>query len=174
MIGRNKLIMRWLAHRGGALDFRDHALAQPRPALSDRGCARRRPGHDPGRGHARPRQPLGVSVRRTAARRAHRDGQVHRQRPAGSRDRAEIVLEGHLRSAPEIARAATRRTRRRGRHRTMSWRSKARSATTPATTTNATGSRCSPSIASRCDVTRSITRPTPASRRTSRPSSALH
>ena len=26
MIARNKLIMRWLAHRGGALDFRDHAL----------------------------------------------------------------------------------------------------------------------------------------------------
>jgi len=28
-IARNKLIMRWLAHRGGALDFRDHALAYP-------------------------------------------------------------------------------------------------------------------------------------------------
>ncbi|MGE4338139.1 MAG: 4-hydroxy-3-polyprenylbenzoate decarboxylase [Pigmentiphaga sp.] len=28
-IGRNKLIMRWLAQRGGALDFRDHALANP-------------------------------------------------------------------------------------------------------------------------------------------------
>jgi 4-hydroxy-3-polyprenylbenzoate decarboxylase len=24
VIGRNKVIMRWLAHRGGALDFRDH------------------------------------------------------------------------------------------------------------------------------------------------------
>jgi 4-hydroxy-3-polyprenylbenzoate decarboxylase len=29
VIGRNKLIMRWLAHRGGALDFRDHQLANP-------------------------------------------------------------------------------------------------------------------------------------------------
>jgi len=29
VIGRNKLIMRWLSHRGGALDFRDHALAHP-------------------------------------------------------------------------------------------------------------------------------------------------
>jgi len=29
IIGRNKLIMRWLSHRGGALDFRDHALATP-------------------------------------------------------------------------------------------------------------------------------------------------
>src|SRR5690625_4031205 len=28
-IGRNKLIMRWLAHRGGALDFWDHALTHP-------------------------------------------------------------------------------------------------------------------------------------------------
>lgn len=30
VIGRNKLIMRWLAQRGGALDYRDHCLAQPR------------------------------------------------------------------------------------------------------------------------------------------------
>jgi 4-hydroxy-3-polyprenylbenzoate decarboxylase len=30
VIGRNKLIMRWLAHRGGALDYRDHVLAHPR------------------------------------------------------------------------------------------------------------------------------------------------
>jgi 4-hydroxy-3-polyprenylbenzoate decarboxylase len=29
VIGRNKVIMRWLAQRGGALDFRDHALAHP-------------------------------------------------------------------------------------------------------------------------------------------------
>jgi 4-hydroxy-3-polyprenylbenzoate decarboxylase len=27
VIARNKVILRWLAHRGGALDFRDHALA---------------------------------------------------------------------------------------------------------------------------------------------------
>jgi len=33
VIGRNKLIMRWLAHRGGALDFRDHALAKPGEAF---------------------------------------------------------------------------------------------------------------------------------------------
>ncbi len=29
VIGRNKVIMRWLAHRGGALDFREHAHAHP-------------------------------------------------------------------------------------------------------------------------------------------------
>ena len=30
VIARNKVIMRWLAHRGGALDYRDHCLARPR------------------------------------------------------------------------------------------------------------------------------------------------
>ena len=29
VIARDKVIMRWLAHRGGALDFREHALAHP-------------------------------------------------------------------------------------------------------------------------------------------------
>jgi len=29
VLGRNQLIMRWLAHRGGALDFRDHCAANP-------------------------------------------------------------------------------------------------------------------------------------------------
>ena len=29
VIGHNKVIMRWLAHRGGALDFRDYCLANP-------------------------------------------------------------------------------------------------------------------------------------------------
>ena len=29
VIGPNRTIMRWLAHRGGALDFRDHAAAHP-------------------------------------------------------------------------------------------------------------------------------------------------
>ena len=29
VIGPNRVIMRWLAHRGGALDFRDHRLAHP-------------------------------------------------------------------------------------------------------------------------------------------------
>jgi 4-hydroxy-3-polyprenylbenzoate decarboxylase len=29
VIRRNKLIMRWLTHRGGALDFREHTLASP-------------------------------------------------------------------------------------------------------------------------------------------------
>jgi len=33
VIGKNKLIMRWLAHRGGALDFREHQLAHPGEAF---------------------------------------------------------------------------------------------------------------------------------------------
>ena len=31
VIGRDRVIMRWLAHRGGALDFRDHAAASKEP-----------------------------------------------------------------------------------------------------------------------------------------------
>src|SRR4030095_13640816 len=31
VIGRNRVIMRWLAHRGGALDFRDHTLVSKEP-----------------------------------------------------------------------------------------------------------------------------------------------
>jgi 4-hydroxy-3-polyprenylbenzoate decarboxylase len=29
VLGPNKLVMRWLSHRGGALDFRDHRLSRP-------------------------------------------------------------------------------------------------------------------------------------------------
>jgi 4-hydroxy-3-polyprenylbenzoate decarboxylase len=41
VIGPNKLIMRWLAHRGGALDFRDHCEkfpGQPYPVAVVLGC----------------------------------------------------------------------------------------------------------------------------------------
>ena len=41
VIAQNKLIMRWLAHRGGALDFRDHTLTHPRepfPVAVALGC----------------------------------------------------------------------------------------------------------------------------------------
>jgi len=31
VLGRNRVIMRWLPHRGGALDFRDHAAASKEP-----------------------------------------------------------------------------------------------------------------------------------------------
>ena len=41
VIASNKVIMRWLAHRGGALDFRDHCLknpGQPFPVATVIGC----------------------------------------------------------------------------------------------------------------------------------------
>ncbi|MGL4410397.1 4-hydroxy-3-polyprenylbenzoate decarboxylase [Zoogloea sp.] len=41
VLGPNKVIMRWLAHRGGALDYRDHCLAnpgQPFPVAVVLGC----------------------------------------------------------------------------------------------------------------------------------------
>ena len=41
VLGPNKLIMRWLAHRGGALDFREHCLqnpGQPFPVATVIGC----------------------------------------------------------------------------------------------------------------------------------------
>ena len=41
VIGRNKLIMRWLAHRGGALDYRDHCQLTPQlpfPVAVALGC----------------------------------------------------------------------------------------------------------------------------------------
>ncbi|MDR2112698.1 MAG: 4-hydroxy-3-polyprenylbenzoate decarboxylase [Candidatus Accumulibacter sp.] len=41
VIGRNKVIMRWLAHRGGALDFREHCRqypGQPFPVAVALGC----------------------------------------------------------------------------------------------------------------------------------------
>ena len=41
VLGQNKVIMRWLAHRGGALDFRDHQQAnpgQPFPVAVVLGC----------------------------------------------------------------------------------------------------------------------------------------
>jgi 4-hydroxy-3-polyprenylbenzoate decarboxylase len=57
VIGRRQVIMRWLAHRGGALDFREFA-ASARGSRFRSPSPRRRPGHDPRRGHAGARQPL--------------------------------------------------------------------------------------------------------------------
>ena len=107
--------MRWLAHRGGALDFRDHAQAFAGHAVPDRGRARRRSGDDPGRGHAGARHAVRIPVRRTAARRAHRDRQVPLARPAGAgvrRDRARR-LHPARRERPDRVRDRRRRSVRR-------------------------------------------------------------
>jgi 4-hydroxy-3-polyprenylbenzoate decarboxylase len=151
----------------------DHALARasrwrarlPRSregfagrAVSDRRCARRRSGDDPGCRDARSRHVVGVSVRRTLARLADGDRALLEpwtHVPAS----AEIVLEatsGPMRATPP----ATRR------------RAEGPFGITPATTTTSSDFPCSPSIGSRCAAIRSITRPTQASRPTSPPCSA--
>ncbi|MGI4813109.1 MAG: UbiD family decarboxylase [Janthinobacterium lividum] len=108
VIGRNKLIMRWLAHRGGALDFREFALAnpgQPYPVAVALG--------------ADPATMLGAVTpvpdtlseyqfagllrgSRTEVARCLTPGLESLQVPA----RAEIVLEGFILPAPAAARAA--------------------------------------------------------------------
>jgi 4-hydroxy-3-polyprenylbenzoate decarboxylase len=102
VIGRREVIMRWLAHRGGALDFRDFARAQPgRPfpiavAL----------GADPATtlgavtpvpDHLSEYQFAGLlrGSRTELADAEVGDGDARLQVPA----RAEIVLEGHIPSA---------------------------------------------------------------------------
>ncbi len=87
VIGPNKVIMRWLAHRGGALDFRDHQLAnpgQPFPVAVVLGC---RSGDHPRRGDAGAGLALRIPVRRPAARRQDRAGQVPRLRLCRCRPR---------------------------------------------------------------------------------------
>jgi 4-hydroxy-3-polyprenylbenzoate decarboxylase len=99
LIGPNKLIMRWLAHRGGALDFRDHALAhpgQPFPLAVALGA-------DPATilGAVTP-VPDSLSEYQFAG--LLRGGRTETVRCLGSELRvpasAEIVLEGHIRAEP--------------------------------------------------------------------------
>ena len=122
--------MRWLAHRGGALDFRDHALAHPGTPFPDRRRARRRSRDDPRRGDAGARFAVRIPVRGSAARRAHRDRQVPHARPAGAGDGRDRARRLHPARRAAI-RPATRPP------------PKARSATTPATTTRSSAFRCS-------------------------------
>ncbi|MFO1266679.1 MAG: UbiD family decarboxylase [Rubrivivax sp.] len=107
LIGRRELIMRWLAHRGGALDFREFALAnpgQPFPLAVALGA-------DPATmlGAVTPvpdtlseYQFAGLlrgsrtEVADTGVGEALGDGGAPLQVPAG----AEIVLEGHIPPAP--------------------------------------------------------------------------
>ena len=147
VIGRRQVIMRWLAHRGGALDFRDFAAArpgQPFPlavALGRRSRDDAR-GRDTGAGLA-----LRVPVRRPLARQPHRGLRLQRRRrrrfPPGARDGGDRVRGAH----PDRRAGVFRNERARRRHARRSaatcTRSKGHSAITPATTTSPTGSRCS-------------------------------
>ena len=146
VLGRNKVIMRWLAHRGGALDFRDHQQRNPGeafPVAVVLGC-------DPATilGAVTP-VPDSISeyqfagLLRGAKTELVRCKGCDLQVPASS----EIVLEGVIHPGEEALEGPT--------------------AITPATTTNRPPSRCSPSNASPCAGIRSTTAPTPASRPTS-------
>ena len=155
VIARNKVIMRWLAHRGGALDFRDHARTHPGTPF-----------------------PIAVAI---GADPATILGAVTPVPDSLS----EYQFAGLLRGArTEITRCLTRTTsmsRRRRRscskatsrptqtiRRATKPRRRVRTAITPAITTRSSASRCSPSRGSPPAARRSITPPTPASRRMSR------
>ncbi|MGC8383331.1 UbiD family decarboxylase domain-containing protein [Pseudomonas aeruginosa] len=92
VIGRNKVIMRWLSHRGGALDYREWCRASG-PALSGSRGAGRRSGDHPRCGDAGAGHPFRIRFRRPVARASYRAGRCRGsdlQVPAS----AEIVLEG--------------------------------------------------------------------------------
>jgi len=100
VIGRNQLIMRWLPHRGGALDFRDHRYAnpgQPFPLTVALGA-------DPATMLAAV-TPIPDSLSEYQFAGVLRGGRTEVVRSIGSDlnvpSTAEIVLEGHIRPAGE-------------------------------------------------------------------------
>ncbi len=94
VLGRNKVIMRWLAQRGGALDFREHCIAnpgQPYPIAVALGAD---PGHHTRRGDAGAGQPVRIPVRRPAARQPHRAEQGASAANCGCRLRPRSCWKG--------------------------------------------------------------------------------
>ena len=167
VIARDKVIMRWLAHRGGALDFRDHCEANPGAPFPVAVAL----GADPATilGAVTPVPDTLSEYQFAGLLRGGRTEVVKcmGSRPGGAgfgRDRAR----GRDPPGESPSRDATARMRRRVRGQVTKWPSKGHLATTPATTTSRSGFPCSRSNASRCAATRSTTPPTPASRPTSR------
>ena len=78
-IGKNKLIMRWLAHRGGALDFREWQQAAPGRSFPCIGGAGRRPRHHPRGRDPGARHPVRIRLRRPFEGREDRSGKEYRQ-----------------------------------------------------------------------------------------------
>jgi 4-hydroxy-3-polyprenylbenzoate decarboxylase len=98
VLGKDKAIMRWLAHRGGAQHYQRWQKAGKREPLPCRRGARRRSRHDPGRRDAGAGHAVGVPVRRPDARLQGRAGRVQDRAADGAgpgRDRA-----GRPRPAP--------------------------------------------------------------------------
>ena len=146
----NQVIMRWLAHRGGALDFRDHGSAsrEPFPVAVALGA-------DPATMLAAV-TPIPTRCRNTSS-----PGCCAARAPSWSSASATIFVSRRARKSSSKATSSRRRRR-----------SKARTAITPATTTRVERFPVLHSSASRCGATRSTTPPTPASRPTSRRCSA--
>ena len=84
VLARNKVIMRWLAHRGGALDFRDHALAQPGPPFPVAVALGADPATILGAVTPVPDTLSEYQFAGAAPGRSDRNGEVPRQRPAGA------------------------------------------------------------------------------------------
>ncbi len=78
VLGPNRVILRWLAHRGGALDYREHCALHPREPFPVSVVLGRRSGHHPRCGDTDSRYAVGVSIRRAAAWCAHRAGEIDR------------------------------------------------------------------------------------------------
>ena len=139
--------MRWLAHRGGALDFRDFALARPGQPFPIAVAL----GADPATmlGAVTPVPDTLSEYQFAGLLRGSRtevtdcgvgDAGVLLQVPAS----AEFVLEGHIPvAAPGFTGTSEHGVRDCARSAATCTRSRARSATTPAITTSPTGSRCS-------------------------------
>ena len=150
VIGRRQVVMRWLAHRGGALDFREFASVRPGQPFPIAVAL----GADPATilGAVTPVPDSLSEYQFAGLLRGSRtevsdcsvgDAGVMLQAPAT----AEFVLEGHIHPLPPASlRPATTALRSRKLAATCT-RWKARSATTPAITTRPTGFRCSRSSA---------------------------
>ncbi|STQ91789.1 3-octaprenyl-4-hydroxybenzoate carboxy-lyase [Iodobacter fluviatilis] len=166
VISRNQVIMRWLAHRGGALDFREHALqkpGQPFPIAVVLGC-------DPATilGAVTP-VPDTLSEYQFAG--LLRGSKTELVKCLGSDlqvpARAEIVLEGHIQAAEAGFSGVSEAGVPLKEVGAICMRWKAHMAIIPAITTRKTGSPCLRWSASPRVRIRFTTAPIPASRQTS-------
>jgi 4-hydroxy-3-polyprenylbenzoate decarboxylase len=105
LLGPNKLIMRWLAHRGGALDFRDYRLAHPGKPFPISVVI----GADPATTLAAV-TPIPDNLSEYQFAGLLRGSRTELARCIGNDlqvpARAEIVLEGHIQPSPEVPTAA--------------------------------------------------------------------
>ena len=144
VIGPNKLIMRWLSHRGGALDFQEHTAAHPGEPFPLAVAL----GADPATMLAAV-TPVPDTLSEYQFAGLLRGSRTELAKcvgvPLDVPANSEIVLEGHIHPGETAL--------------------EGRSATIPAITTSRSASRCSRWIASRCERARFITVLTRGNRR---------